>query len=306
VRAFIGITDSDWFTFLRGQPDLDEVNFWQPGGSVQFRALSLGEPFLFKLHSPRNFVVGGAFFETSSLLPASLAWETFGVKNGAASFEEMHQRVRRYRRTPVDRHGDYTIGCIVLKAPFFFDDYGWIRVPDDFSLNIVQGKTYDLGSSPGRELWRAVEDRLKGFAQAEVAELLGSPMFGSPQLVSPRLGQGAFRIAVTDAYERSCAMTGEKALPALDVAHILPVNAGGHHTLDNGLLLRSDVHRLFDRGYITVNPALTIRVSSCLKEDFDNGEPYYSFAGQVLRLPRRGPAPRPEFLEWHGDVIYRR
>jgi putative restriction endonuclease len=40
--------------------------------------------------------------------------------------------------------------------------------------------------------------------------------------VQPRLGQGAFRLLVTDAYQRRCAVTGERTLPVLDAAHIRP------------------------------------------------------------------------------------
>jgi hypothetical protein len=72
--------------------------------------------------------------------------------------------------------------------------------------------------------------------------------------VRQRLGQGAFRVLVTDAYERRCAVTGEKALPVLQAAHIRPVTKEGTHQLDNGLLLRSDIHALFDQGYVTVTP----------------------------------------------------
>jgi hypothetical protein len=39
----------------------EEVNFWQPSGSRRFRVWQAGEPFLFKLHSPENFIVGGGF-----------------------------------------------------------------------------------------------------------------------------------------------------------------------------------------------------------------------------------------------------
>lgn len=306
MRAYVAITDSDWFSFLRERHDLEEVNFWQPGESGQFRALKLGEPFLFKLHSPRNFIVGGGFFETSSRLPASLAWETFDIKNGAASFKEMHRQVQRHRRGATDPHGDYSIGCIILRWPFFFDEFDWIRVPDDFRSNIVQGKTYGLSSPAGLALWNAVEVRLKGFAPSESAEVPASPTFGKPRMMIPRLGQGAFRVAVIDAYERRCAISGERALPALDVAHIRPVSEGGLHTVDNGLLLRSDIHRLFDRGYVTVTPTFGVRVSPSLRNDFDNGEPYYPLHGQPLRLPSRGMAPRQEFLEWHGDVVFRK
>ena len=58
MNLYVGITDLDWFTHLKAtQPD--EVNFWQPGGSRAFKTLLPGEPFLFKLHSPRNYIVGG-------------------------------------------------------------------------------------------------------------------------------------------------------------------------------------------------------------------------------------------------------
>ncbi|HEY5174551.1 MAG TPA: hypothetical protein VII95_03185 [Terriglobales bacterium] len=52
VRFFVGTTDRDWFDFLSGLNGLDEVNFWQPSGQQQFRALQIGEPFLFKLQCP--------------------------------------------------------------------------------------------------------------------------------------------------------------------------------------------------------------------------------------------------------------
>ena len=89
LKAFVGVTDFEWFTYLSSLPGIDEVNFWQPGGKQRFRTLSPGEPFLFKLHSPRDYIVGGGFFAHSTILPVSLAWDAFGEKNGASSLEEM-------------------------------------------------------------------------------------------------------------------------------------------------------------------------------------------------------------------------
>ena len=74
----------------------------------------------------------------------------------------------------------------------------------------------------------------------------------------PRFGQGTFRAVVTDLYERRCAITQEKALPALEAAHIRPFHDLPEHEVTNGILLRSDVHRLFDAGYITVTPNTTL------------------------------------------------
>src|SRR5207245_11556742 len=92
-----------------------------------------------------------------------------------------------------------------------------------------------------------------------------APMYGDPVLVRQRLGQGAFRLVVMDTYQRRCAVTKEKALPVLQAAHIKPVSEGGRHLVSNGLLLRSDVHTLFDRGYVTNTPELKFRASRRLR-----------------------------------------
>ncbi len=308
LRAFVGITDQDWYTYLRARPDLPEVNFWQPGGGHSFRALTLGEPFLFKLHAPLNFIVGGGFFAHFSKLPVSWAWRTFLDANGAQTYEEMRRRIEKYREISPRPHEDYVIGCVILEEPFFLPRERWIPAPPDFSRYVQTGKAYDLRSSAGRDLWQAVLlARAPVLARAaEPMHSVAGPMFGDPALMRPRLGQGAFRAMVTDAYGRRCVVTGEKALPALDAAHIKPVSAGGLHRLENGLLLRSDVHALFDAGYITVTPRYEVRVSRRLKEDFDNGEPYYPFDRRPMRASERdGVRPARELLEWHADTVFR-
>ena len=143
MRFFVGITDGDWFDFLSRMDGLDEVNFWQPSGQQQFRALQIGEPFLFKLHSPDDYIVGGGFFSHFTILPASIVWQAFGEKNGARTEEEMRTRVVRYRRTPDPGvAADYQIGCILLESPFFFDRADWIPVPG-WKREIVRGRGYD-------------------------------------------------------------------------------------------------------------------------------------------------------------------
>ena len=111
---------------------------------------------------------------------------------------------------------------------------------------------------------------------------------------------------VTDTYERRCAVTQEKALPALEAAHIQPVAQEGKHRIDNGLLLRSDVHKLFDAGYVTVTPDYKFRASRKLKDDFNNGEEYLRLNGSGIWLPRdSGSRPNREFLQWHSDTVFR-
>ena len=74
-----------------------------------------------------------------------------------------------------------------------------------------------------------------------------------------------FRVAVTDACGRACAITGEHSLPALEAAHIRPYASEGPHDMANGLLLRAD---------------------------YENGRSYYPFDGRELRVPA-SPLERP-------------
>ncbi len=300
MRAYVGITDSAWFAQLSAKRP-EEVNFWQPGGNRQFQVLAPGELFLFKLHSPRNFIVGGGFFAHSSLLPISLAWETFGTSNGAESPEELRHRVEKFRKIEGSSRGDYRIGCILLVQPFFLPEEMWIPVPTDFSPNIVQGKTYDLTVEPGLSMFERLKTALEVFPLEEREQR----RFGDPVAIRPRIGQGTFRVLVTDAYERRCVVTGERVLPVLEAAHVRPYSSGGEHAVNNGLLLRRDLHTLFDRGYVTVTPDRRFEVSRRIREDFENGRDYYALHGKEVRAPKVSTErPRRDRLEWHNENVF--
>lgn len=302
VNLFVAITDQSWFDLL-SQERPDEVNFWQPSGGRNFGALSAGELFLFKLHAPNDYIVGGGVFSHASNVPLSLAWEAFGVKNGVHSLAEMRQRIARYRRDGalLDTRTDPPVGCRILTQPFFWPRDQWLPVPQTFARNIVTGKRYGTDDAEGRYLWDAVIDR----AGLPALESQAAARYGAPQMVRPRLGQGAFRLAVTDAYERRCAVSGEKTLPILDAAHIRSYGEGGEHDPANGLLLRTDIHRLFDLGYVTVTDDHRFEVSHRLKQDFDNGRHYYDLHGVEVRSPQRGYAvPAADALAWHREHRY--
>jgi putative restriction endonuclease len=241
--------------------------------------------------------VGGGIFADFSLAPSRLAWDAFGEKNGAATYEAMRRRIEKYRRMPPSPHEEYDIGCVLLSQPFFFGRSNWIPAPFDFAKNIVQGKTYDLTMGAGKELWAAVQERLQ--TSAVPAYAAERSVYGDPVLVKQRLGQGTFRLLVTDTYQKRCAVTGEKVLPVLQAAHIRPVSEGGGHRVDNGLLLRSDVHTLFDRGYVSVAPDFRVLVSARLKKDFDNGEHYYQYREREICTPSAA-TDRPRSCSWSG------
>jgi putative restriction endonuclease len=304
VRLIVAVTDGDWFDQLRQQSNLSEVNFWSPSDS-SFRALQPGELFLFKLHSPNNFIVGGGVFTHATSMPCSLAWEAFHEANGARSLSEMRTRIAKYRRVKPDEREDFVIGCRVLTQPFFLDRSRWIATPESFAPTVVKFKSYSTSDEDGRRLWEAIQDTLVGMP-ARPPGFDEPARYGEPMLVRPRLGQGAFRVLVTDNYRRRCAVSGERTVPALDAAHITPFADGGLHEVSNGILMRRDIHSLFDLGYVTITPDMTFEVSRRIREEYENGRHYYSMHGTSIQPPEDATRrPDRSTLAWHNEHRYK-
>ncbi len=285
------------------------MNFWRPGGGREFRAIAVGEPFFFKTHYPHNRVVGGGFFDGFASLRVSEAWKWYGFANGVDSLEQMRERIAYYRRRPISANHDPEIGCIFVRNVAFFPENAMFQPPPEFAPNIVQGKSYDLSVRQVSGYFSDVMQHVLGgtvevdFSQPWHAT---GPVFGDPRLAPYRISQQSFQAVVLSAYHGRCAVTGSKIRPVLQAAHIRPVTVGGENRLDNGLLLRSDVHTMFDRGYLAVDPSYRLRVSPKLRDDFGNGEQFYAQAGQVIALPGRTiDRPQQEFLEWHLDAVFK-
>jgi putative restriction endonuclease len=191
----------------------------------------------------------------------------------------------------------------------FFPPELWIPQPNDWKKANLRYEGYDLTEGEGLRVWQTclAHARLLSAPVIETVErAVAAERYGTPIEIRPRLGQGGFRLAVTDAYGRACAVTQEHSLPVLEAAHIQPYGKGGTHEVRNGLLLRSDLHRLFDRGYVTVTPERRFHVSQRLKHDFSNGRSYYPLDGSGIVLPRE-PAdwPTPDLLAWHNKHVFR-
>ncbi|HEY5039972.1 MAG TPA: HNH endonuclease, partial [bacterium] len=158
MKYWVGVTDDDWFHFLAARK-ADEVNFWRPGAQANWGPIPEGAPFLFKLHSPNNFIVGGGYFVKHTVLPLSLAWLAYGEKNGTATLAQLRDVIAQYRGV---RHEDVPrdppVGCTLLAQPFYWPRDQWIPVPSKWPMNVVQGKTLDTEDGEmGQELWAQVQ-----------------------------------------------------------------------------------------------------------------------------------------------------
>ena len=307
MTGFVANTHSDWFDFLERKSRWEEVNFWNPSDYYAFRG-EPGSPFFFRLKAPRNAIGGFGLVSGFARLPEWLAWECFGEGNGSATFAEMQGRLKAIRdqnQIAVGRDLKQ-IGCIILASAVFFPRDLWVRQPSDWGRQNLRYKTYNLTEGEGLRVWRECSERAVGIGAEPLTEVaaaeIAGPRWGTPILVIPRRGQGTFRVAVTEAYGRACAVTKEHSLPALEAAHIKPFAEEGPHAVSNGLLLRSDLHRLFDRGYVTVTPEYKLEVSKQLKDHFQNGRSYYPLHGTEVSVPRSlSQRPDGEFLLWHNE-----
>ena len=265
MRLFVGLADRAWVERV-GALAPGDANLWRPHRRL-FRALEPGEPYLLKLHAPWNAIVGAGRFVAAERLPLSLAWLAFGAANGAADPADFRQRITRAH--PERPAADPVLSCVVLERPVILDEGDWLAVPEDWRPSVAHGKLYR--GDPAHALWEQVRERL------------GARW--SPTPPNGELGPGRFRLAVAEAYGRRCAATGERALAALDVVHLRPPSCGGPNRVDNGLLLRADLARLFEHGLLSVEPdGFVVRVHASVRGAARGSTVYASLDGRPLRV----------------------
>ncbi len=291
---YIGLTDYDWYQYHKNNAS-KEVNFWRPGNTA-FRALQENDLFLFKLKKNHgSMIVGGGFFVKYINIPISLAWDAFKEQNGAMTQSAFLDRIRRLRERNSLEVNNPNLGCIILTDTFWFDIEKGIEPPADWKNNIVTGAKYDSSFGEGKRV----------FDELQLMLAAGDNRYSITE-TKHRLGQGSFRVLVTEAYNERCAISGEKTLPVLEAAHIRDFACNGPNEISNGILLRSDIHTLYDRGYLTITPKLIVEVSHRLHEDFGNGKIYYQYHGKPLQITplEKNMRPAVEYLEWHNENRY--
>jgi len=112
--------------------------------------------------------------------------------------------------------------------------------------------------------------------------------------IRKRRGAPRFRRALLRIYDQQCAITGDGPVDVLEAAHIEPHAVRGRNSLDNGLLLRADIHTLFDLGLLKIEPiSLCVQVHEKLRSTV-----YEALDGQTLRPRIDGSTPNAEYLQF--------
>lgn len=194
--------------------------------------------------------------------------QTLCPKCGIAQVRERKRKVPRY--TCASCHSDFhkpVIEIAILEHRRAIYGAGWVSLDPDFR---TEKAWRSLSGSPMSQHSMQRVDleafaKFKGqFSKLSIAQFEGR----NPQLrgghklrtVKTRIGQTAFRAKLLSQFGSNCAITGGNHPYGLEAAHLYSYSEHGKHHADGGLLLRRDIHHLFDKGLIAINP-LTGRVN---------------------------------------------
>jgi hypothetical protein len=102
--------------------------------------------------------------------------------------------------------------------------------------------------------------------------------------IAARRGATAFRDAQLDRFDQQCAVSGCSLVDVLEAAHIRPYRDELDNAVENGILLRADLHTLFDLGLLAINPdTRNVSVHERVQE-----EHYRQFHDHPVRIPESG------------------
>lgn len=118
----------------------------------------------------------------------------------------------------------------------------------------------------------------------------------SIRTIARRRGQTMFRNSLLDVYRSRCCITGCDVIPVLEAAHIKPYMGEHSNIASNGILLRADIHTLFDLGLLSIDEQYNV----ILADRIESSTAYRGFHGARINLPSRlDDQPDHEFLRSH-------
>lgn len=249
----IAVTDRDWYEYQKRNGFINRINFWTP--KVWKVAITPGTNVVFKLKKTNNMFgdeIGGygrfVEYKTQSL---DQSWKEFGRRNGCDTKEEYVAKLTK------GKGNAFTVcGCMVLDDVVFFDEFK--RLSDyglSFALNIVTYKN-EYSTFPDFGQQKVVS------SQSSFSLVIPTKKGKKMQSITERVGQGQFHSDVSTAYNHRCCITGESTPELLQAAHIQDyINKESNH-IQNGLLLRIDIHKLFDSGLLYIDQNYHVHVSS--------------------------------------------
>ncbi len=263
-----------------------------PGALVLFRIQRDG----------KSLICGGGFFQRLLDLEPEQAWTLFGVNNGCESFEEFERVIREHGW----RKGRKLSSNLVC-GTFMFSSGECYEIPQEIGAPALEDgemSSFPLDAPEGRFLANYIMRKRSFELRSDTADCGWPGIFRMAEEKHARDYTAVFTAMMMQAYDFKCAVTGEALVPVLEVAHIRTFYDERFLKPDNGLVLRSDIERLFTSGYITAcykdDDHAVIKVSSTLEKM--GGGNYMQYDGCELALPADiSLRPSKNYLKWHSE-----
>lgn len=249
----------------------------------------------------QEFICGGGFFCVSRTLEPSKAWDLFGVNNGADSYQDFLFQLKEGGWNDGEKMISNELnGCFALSRHEAYP------IPKQLDVNVETGSTicYSLDSPQGRFLALVAMHRRSPHLRPGTFnnEWPGIYLMAAEKHASDY--SIVFFTRMLRAYDFRCAITGDRTQPLLDVAHIRTFYDERFTRPGNGIVMRTDIHRLFSQGYITCEYSSDNEVIVIVSKDLvvQGGREYMKYDGVKLLMPDdKAMWPNRDYLVWHHE-----
>jgi putative restriction endonuclease len=249
----------------------------------------------------RTYICGGGFYCATRTMEPSKAWDLYGVNNGADSFKDFREQLLAAGW----REGEKLVAN-VINGCFAFSRHESYQIPDELGIRIRTGTTipFSLNNPDGRFLARVVMHRRSPHLRPGTFNNEWPGIYLMAAEKHARDYSMVFFTQMLRAYDFRCAVTGDRTQPLLDVAHIRTFYDERFTNPCNGIVMRTDIHRLFSQGYITCEYASDSEVVVIVSKDLAvaGGGEYMKYDGVKLSLPEdKAMWPSRDYLVWHHE-----
>lgn len=315
MSGYIINTDPHWFAYIFSRGIRNPVFWRKKAENPNHAAVVPGNQIFFRVTKTNPPVIrGSGVISAVGLYTLTEAFGAFDQRLGYPSMSEMISASATWT-SGVRLQPDTRMFCIQVSDFQILQD---IRTDTELARlgitfvhqNVVTGKELDEAQTSA--LLNLARDRanrsvnslvslISNNAAAEAVDEFNPQNVRDARekiarLVAKRQGQPEFRRKLLKAYGSKCAMSGCDAPAALEAAHIIPYLGPQTNHISNGLLLRADLHTLFDLGLLAIDSdTMTVVVHpSLLRTEYER------LAGRPVSLPtKRENRPNREALDIH-------
>lgn len=282
-----------WYTpFEEFAHDKDDEELPPPGSLVLFLVEKDGE----------QIICGGGFFLKHLNLDITSCWNEYGVLSGYMTLNDFLKRAKEFKADMND-----PLSCYIADGSFIFIRKNMVHVPDMFRINFEDRSRITIPSDEpfGMFIKKVCLERRKAQIDPSSCTWPGIYYVASVHKSAEQASQ--YRTKLLSVYGFKCAVTGCTLMPALSVAHIKTIYDDRYLNLNNGVILRSDIHHLFSKGYLTFfyddDGLVRVKISKNMKLNLD---PEYSeLDGKKITLPENKDYwPDKDYLKWHNHIRF--